>query len=134
MYKTEELCRTVIEKLTKREFPKCRPKFLKNPRTGYNLELDGYNHDLKIAFERQGEQHYKYITGKSLFKDRYINGKLYKSGYQQWKEQIQRDIYKQKVCSLLGIELIVIPPQVKTEKQITIFLKERLAKISNMYL
>ena len=128
MYKTEELCRTVIERLTNKYFPTCRPVFLQNPRTGRNLEFDGYNHELKIAFERQGEQHYEYNTGRSLFKDKYINGALHKTGFQQWKEQIQRDIYKQTVCRVLGIELIIIPPQVKTEEQITLFITEHLKK------
>ena len=39
-------------------FDKHRPDWLKNT-DGYQLELDGYDQDLKIAFEYQGKQHFE---------------------------------------------------------------------------
>jgi hypothetical protein len=56
--KTEEKVRAVFEELYGKSFPTVRPDFLKNPKTGFNLELDGYNEELGIAFEYDGEYHY----------------------------------------------------------------------------
>ena len=44
-------CREILESIYSVPFKPCRPNFLKNPKTGRNLELDGYNEELKIAFE-----------------------------------------------------------------------------------
>ena len=106
-WKTEEKVRSIMEKMFGEPFESYRPDFLKSPKTGRNLELDGYNHRLKLAFERQGEQHYEYIEGKSLFKSE-----------EEWKNQIKRDRYKRKVCKLVGITLIIIPPQYTSDKDI----------------
>ena len=47
-----------FEKIYNKKFAKCKPLWLKNQR-GSQLELDGYNDELKIAFEYQGRQHYE---------------------------------------------------------------------------
>ena len=77
-------------------FPSIRPDFLKNPNTGYNLELDGYCENLKLAFEYQGVQHYKFIP--YWHKTREI-----------FEEQQERDEMKYKMCVKNGITLILIP-------------------------
>jgi len=57
--KGERLCRNIFEKIFKTKFPTVRPSWLKNPKTGYCLELDGYAKDIGIAFEYQGQHHYE---------------------------------------------------------------------------
>ena len=72
-------------------FPKSRPKFLKG------LELDGYNETLKLAFEYNGSQHYKY------------NEQFHRNGLSDLKEQKDRDSRKKKICEEENITLFVIP-------------------------
>lgn len=54
---SEFVCRSIFEYLFNTTFPKSRPSWLKNS-DGNQMELDGYNEELKIAFEYQGMQHY----------------------------------------------------------------------------
>jgi len=60
--KGETECRRVLQKIFQRPFLKARPDFLNNPVTGnqFNLELDCYDHSLKLAVEYNGQQHYQY--------------------------------------------------------------------------
>jgi len=94
-YKREYLCRRILEKHYKKHFPSCRPDFLKNPKTKRNLELDGYNKKLKLAFEYNGIQHYKFTP------------KFHKS-IQDLEKQQERDRLKQQLCKKHGIKLIVV--------------------------
>ena len=57
--KSEEIVRKIFEKITGFSFPKVRNNLLINPKTNKRMELDGYNKELKLAFEYNGEQHYK---------------------------------------------------------------------------
>ena len=67
------------------------------PKTNYPAELDGYNDELKIAFEYQGIQHYEegekipFHTKETIL------------------ETQKRDVYKVQRCEELGIKLIIIP-------------------------
>ena len=54
--RSEKLCRITLEQLFEKPFPKSRPTWLIN-REGNRMELDGYNKELGIAFEYNGEQH-----------------------------------------------------------------------------
>ena len=56
----EERCRRIFEDILGEKFPNVRPSWLLNKETGYRLELDGYCPKLKLAFEYDGIQHYKY--------------------------------------------------------------------------
>lgn len=57
----QEITKLVFELIFKKPFSTERPDWLKSPETGKRLELDGYNKEIKIAFEHQGLQHDKYI-------------------------------------------------------------------------
>jgi hypothetical protein len=91
----ESFCRRTIEYYFKRPFLKVRPSWLKNPKTNYRLELDGFNEELGIAFECDGEQHYKYPNFLHNSKKLFIN-------------QQERDRLKNKLCKENGIELVRI--------------------------
>ena len=88
----EEICRTFFETVFSCEFPKVRPAFLTFK--GQRLELDGYCEKLKLAFEHQGIQHfkaYKYFGGET-----------------QFKELIERDAAKRRLCKENSIMLIEV--------------------------
>jgi GTPase SAR1 family protein len=68
-----------------------------------NLELDGYNEQLGIAFEYQGIQH------------RTFTPRFHKSR-EDFKKQVQRDVYKKKICEERGIRLLEIPDTVPYEE------------------
>lgn len=92
----ERLARHAIEQLFELPFKKHRPKWLKNPKTGASLELDGFNPELNLAFEYQGEQHYQVISGFQMDEsDLEINR--------------YRDAVKKSLCESHGIELLEIP-------------------------
>ena len=65
IWKTEEYCRKVFEEIFSVRFEKTRSlDFLSiTNKNGKNtrIELDGYSKELSIAFEYNGEQHYKQI-------------------------------------------------------------------------
>jgi hypothetical protein len=96
----EEECRRIIENITGKPFIKVRPKFLKYPPTGKNLELDGYNEELKMAFEYNGEQHYKFCP-------------FFHKSYEDLYKQRDHDFFKKQKCAEYGIKLITIPYTVK---------------------
>lgn len=55
---SEQICRTTFEQIFSKKFPKVKPIWLTNVR-GNRMELDGFCQELNLAFEYQGEQHYK---------------------------------------------------------------------------
>jgi hypothetical protein len=89
--KSEQLCREIFEKYLLEKFPNVRPKWLGG------LELDGYNKELKIAFEYNGKQHYKYIPY------------FHRNGKKDFKSQQERDKRKIQLCVEHGVKLISIP-------------------------
>jgi len=93
--KGEKMTRQLFEEIFNGySFDKSRPDWLINPETNCKLELDGYNKQLKLAFEYQGQQHYNAI-------------KLW--GGKKNLESIQRrDKIKRKLCKAKGITLIEI--------------------------
>lgn len=81
----EESLRDFFEQLFGSPFPKAMPATLVNPLTGRTLELDGYNEQLKIAFEHNGWSHDKIAI------------------------VIEKDKIKSKWCSDNGVRLITVP-------------------------
>lgn len=109
-------CRRVLEELFKKPFNKARPNFLRNPVTGnsFNLELDCYNSEMKLACEYSGAQHYKYIPFFHRNKDAFTNQKY-------------RDFMKKTFCQRNGVTLIEVPYTVK-KHEIRSFLVRELRK------
>jgi hypothetical protein len=114
--KGETECRRVLQMIFNRPFNKSRPDFLRNPVTGnkYNLELDCYDHQLKLAVEYNGEQHYNYIPYFHKNKEAFLNQKY-------------RDDMKRRICKENNIVLIEVPYTIKT-KNIANYIKSELVK------
>ncbi len=100
-YKDEKECRKIFKEIFNKEFFPIRPKWLMGLKNK-PLELDGYCEELKLAFEYNGEQHYKKSFNYSL---------------EKFKELQNRDKLKQKICKTLGIKLIIIPYYVENKKE-----------------
>ena len=88
--KSEEICRTTFEQIFGHEFPKKRPKWLRNSRDR-QMEIDGYCEELKIGFEYQGIQHF----GKQFFAT-------------SLEQRIKDDELKVKLCKENGVQLFII--------------------------
>lgn len=114
--KPERECRRVLESIFNVPFNKCRPDVLRNNITkNYNLELDCYNADLRLALEYNGQQHYKYIPYFHKNKEAFHN--------QQYRDELKRRICKEK-----GIRLIEVPYTVKL-KDIEKYIIKKLKNI-----
>lgn len=94
--KGEDICKSTMEQLYGKPFYTIRPDFLRNPETGKNLELDCYNHELKMAVEFNGIQHYVWPNFTGQTKEEFIN-------------QVRRDEFKVRSCDANGIYLITVP-------------------------
>ncbi len=92
----EKICKEIFTILFNKKFRKARPEWLINPKTGRCMELDGYNKELKLAFEHHGIQHY--------FQDEKHFHKVNK-----FRDQQERDIIKKKLCAEQKVKLVVIP-------------------------
>ena len=93
----EQICRSYLERTFNKPFDKDRPDFLKNPvMGGYNLELDCFNREMRLAVEYNGAQHYKYIPYFHKNKESFANQKY-------------RDEMKRTKCREHGIHLIEVP-------------------------
>lgn len=90
--KSEEIARVVFQALFGQQFKKVRPEWLRYPLTGRLLELDGYNEELKIAFEYQGAQHRDWQIGNEG-----------KAGLQR---RLQRDEWKRNEVRARGVSLV----------------------------
>ena len=101
----EEKCRFILEQLLRESFPKI------NRIDGERLQLDGYNKGLKLAFEYNGQQHYKYTP-------------VFHRTIKRFEEQKTRDKKKLDLCKKIGIELIVIP--YTEQDQLEEFIKSQL--------
>ena len=77
----ENAVRLLLEHLIGEPFPKERPSWLVNSK-GNQMEFDGYNEELGLAFEYQGEQHFNFVPffhgTKAAFHNRLEDDKLKK--------------------------------------------------------
>jgi hypothetical protein len=112
-WKTETECRRVFETLYGLPFRKIRPAWLKNPRTGRNLELDGFNADVPnglvlddkqsargVAFEYNGKEHYEFCP------------RFHRSAADV-EYQKEKDALKVRRCKDMNVLLVVIPYTVR---------------------
>ncbi len=108
--------RAYLESRFKKAFPKSRPDFMVNPVTGsrYNLELDCYNPELRLAVEYNGAQHYVYNSFFHKNKEAFYNQKY-------------RDELKRLRCKELGITLIEIP--YTEDRRLEQFLEQQLRDV-----
>jgi hypothetical protein len=107
---TEEKCRYILEQFTGKRFYKKRLP-------GTCFILDGFCKQLKLAFEYNGEQHYKAVPH-----------------FQQTlslKERQQYDKRKQDICNQLQIQLIIIPYWIakKGDKHLISYIDDHLKGI-----
>lgn len=111
----EEKVRSILDQLLGRKFKKDR-KVL-----GKRYELDGYNKDLNLAFEYNGEQHYFFI-------------KTFHHTKANLQKRIDRDEEKMKLCQQKGITLLTVPYWVaKTDESLLIYIKAFLKEMNISY-
>jgi len=114
----ERLVRRAIEELLGLKFDSSFPDWLVNPRTGRRLQLDGYNSDLKLAFEYQGDHHYEVVG-------------LFKMTEERLKGQIYRDQLKRKACKERGVRLLTVPRELAPERMAQ-WLHQRISKMPDL--
>lgn len=95
-------------------FIRCKPKCFKDMDKKY--VMDGYNEDLKICFEFNGEQHYKFI-------------KYFHKNKLDFYWQMIRDYEKIQLCYKNKIKLIIIPHYIKKD-QILDYIKKECYKLN----
>jgi len=95
---SERICSKIFEELFGKKFDKSKPTWLVNE-SGNRMELDGYSKQLGIAFEYQGEQHYKHT-------------KFFHQG-RTLEKQKKDDARKRKLCNEQDVILITIPHTIK---------------------
>ena len=100
--KFERLTRKFFEEIFQKEFPKERPSWLVNSR-GNQMELDGYNKDLSLAFEAQGEQHYRAVP--------HFNQTL-----NDLEQRTKDDLRKLNLCKQNDVILIQVPYYIPPSK------------------
>ena len=91
----ETSCRRWLENYFSKPFPKLNPSWLRGSK-GYPLQLDGYNEELKLAFEYHGAQHYRYTP-------------WFHKTPEEYAAQLRRDREKAVLCAARGTHLLVIP-------------------------
>lgn len=110
--KKERKCREILERIFNKPFIRVRPNFLKNPKTGHNLEIDCYNDELKIGLEYCGIQHYQYPN--FIHRTR-----------KEFEDLVERDRIKDRLCKEHGIHLIRVPYNIP-EDQLEGYIRSRL--------
>jgi hypothetical protein len=99
----ERFIRHTLEEIFERPFGSLRPTWLRNPETNRFLELDCYNEEMRLPFEIQGIQHYKYIP-------------YFHKSYDNFVKIQGRDVMKRILCEKRGLTLIEISFTVEDSK------------------
>lgn len=90
----ERVTKIIFEEIFKAPFEKERPKWLRNVE-GNQMEIDGYNSELKIGFEHHGQQHYKRI--QFYYSDK------------KFLKRLRDDKEKERLCKENNITLVIVP-------------------------
>ena len=77
------------------KFPSVRPEWLINHKAEKRLETDLYNHNLNLAIEVQGHQHYKWVKHFQTYKE--------------WLKMKERDLLKAAILRTRKIKLLCVP-------------------------
>lgn len=114
----ERVVRHYFEQCFQTTFERSRPKWLRNTKSGKPLELDGYNEDLKLAFEHHGGHHYG------------LNNEFTRSKKEQCNLEA-RDKLKIRLVKSFGIRLIIVPEVPRLLKLIELprFLEKHFKKV-----
>ena len=91
----ERICREFFEQIFNKPFPNVRPNWLIGPGKGL-MQLDGYNEELCLAFEHDGEQHHRTTT-------------IYTKTPEALEKRKLIDKTKDEICKQKGIKLIRVP-------------------------
>lgn len=112
--KSENVCREILQNITGWDFPNTRPEFLQG------LELDGYNKTARVAFEYNGEQHYKYIPH-------------FHRDPEDFNKQLERDRRKYRLCAENKVDLIIIPYtfSFNNKDELEVFIRDELEKLGH---
>ena len=111
----EHETRRSFEAATGKVFCKVRPRFLRNARTGRNLELDGYCEELQLAFEYDGYAHTNFPNA-------------FHRDIDAFQQQQQRDALKDDLCRKAGVRLIRVPYTLTLE-EIEAHVRQRCAEV-----
>jgi hypothetical protein len=99
--RSERICRKFFKTIFNKKFPQTKFEWLKNAE-GNQMHLDGYNSDLKLGFEYNGKQHYKFVAHWFETEEKFESRK-------------SDDELKKKLCEIHGITLIIIPYYISFE-------------------
>ena len=110
---SERICRAMFEALFRRQFPKAKPDWLTTVK-GNQAELDGCCAELRLAFERHGEQHYRRV------------GHFHRTT-EAFRQRQEDDAHKLKLCAAHGLHVFVIPYTVSYGK-LEAFVRSEAAK------
>jgi hypothetical protein len=114
--KFEKICRGFFEEMFQDKFPKEKPNWLINPR-GNQMELDGYNESLGLAFEAQGEQHYHLVPH-------------FHKTLEDFNQRIEDDLKKLELCKQNNVILIQIPHYVHPS-HIQLYITKKYERLSD---
>jgi len=92
---SEEITRVFFEELLGVKFDKAYPDWLKNSDNN-QMEFDGYNEKLGVAFEHHGEQHYSDLP-------------FFQRGKNTLKKRRKDDRRKKYLAKKHGVKLIIVP-------------------------
>tara|TARA_B100001057_G_scaffold304393_1_gene304538 strand:- start:136 stop:1440 length:1305 start_codon:yes stop_codon:yes gene_type:complete len=115
--RSEKICKLTFETIFKVRFPKIRPSWLVGV-SGNKIELDGYSKKLKLAYEYNGVQHYK-------FNNFFYNTK------KDFLDRKRNDVIKVRRCREKGIKLIVIK-YTQDLNQLPKFIKKNIFNIKEL--
>ena len=112
----ERYVRNLLESMFRYKFPSVRPKWLKNPKTGRNMEIDCYCKEMSLCVEVDGIQHNKYLPY------------FHKKGYQEFLDMRERDFMKTILCKKRGMKLVRLPHNVH-DQDIEAYLLQQINKV-----